>query len=153
MENQCLCCAFLIYKGENTMRHRFRRPVHLKKYCLHTAAVLKGIAAVFYPTKICIKQINTLTCNRNHQDRTCDFFRLCGFLFGRAMDKPCFIPRSRSPPPLPSQERNPRRKGKHMNFDKQKIFFQTVQVLLSLVFIIGISSQQKGGDYDESRRS
>ena len=40
-----------------------------------------------------------------------------------------------------------------MIFNKQKIFFQTVQVLLSLVFILGISSQQKGGDYDESRRS
>jgi len=40
-----------------------------------------------------------------------------------------------------------------MNFINRKLFFQTVQVLRSLVFIIEISSPQEGGGYNESHKS
>jgi len=40
-----------------------------------------------------------------------------------------------------------------MCFSNNKLFFQTVQVMHSLIFIIEISSQEKGGKHDESSTS
>jgi len=50
-------------------------------------------------------------------------------------------------------EINQRRKGQIMFFINQKKFFQTVQVLLSLLYIIEISPPQERGEHNESRKS
>ena len=127
----------LIDRGKIQDKYKEIHNKPIEHYIL-TAAVLKGIAAVFISTGLYISLLNTLFSIMLNS--TCLFLAIISysFSFERNVDKSYHRCRQIHLKLVPQQN--------------LKIFFQTVQVLHSLTSIIGISPEARGGERNESSR-